>query len=378
MRKKILIYSTSDRGHHLEYIHHLHEAAVKDIQREYIFAVPLGIKEKGKMLQWTDASHVGFRYLLDEECISGNGWKANFSRVKMIKRLCMEFHPTDFFLITLMAMMPFLAILNIGNIKFSGIVYNIYLYDWKQMSMLTKIKNIFIYGLLTKLAKFKRIFILNDSTAVAVLNKVWHTGKFVYLPDPIAIPNMGDNYQKPDELPEKGQKTIFLHAGGMDDRKGTLEIFEMMSNLTAEQKEKTCFVFAGSIAEHIRTKFFEEYERLKQECNIVLYYGFCDYDLLISLCWYSSYLLLPYKNTSMSSGIIAYGANCGTPVIVPNRGLLGKLVKRFKLGICLKGEFNDTFLCQLDSLCANNLKTVSGYIRKHTISDFTDTIIDSI
>lgn len=35
----ILIFDSEISGHHLEYIHHLHDAAVIDTQNQYIFIV---------------------------------------------------------------------------------------------------------------------------------------------------------------------------------------------------------------------------------------------------------------------------------------------------------------------------------------------------
>ena len=377
MCKKILIYTTSDNGHHLEYIHHLHEsAAVASNQRAFVFVVPIGMKEKGRMLHWTEASHISFRYLSEDECNPGNGWKGNYKRAVAVLKIVKELRPDDVVFITLMAFMPFLALLPSYGVKYSGIIYSIYLYHREGMSWMTKAKNSFVYYLLGHLKRFSRIFILNDEDSTCELNRMWKTQKFVYLPDPVAIPDIKDSLKRPEQLPDKNEKTIFLHAGGMDERKGTMTIFDIISRLSTEQKEKMCFVFAGVVTQSIRDIFYSEYTRLKDECEIIVFDEFCSFELLTALCKYSSYLLLPYKNTTMSSGVIAYGAYCNTPVIVPNSGLLGKLVRHYQMGICIDGDnFEKSFLDKVNDLCSNRNPSNSDYVITHSVESFSRVIL---
>lgn len=375
-RKRIIVFDTSDKGHHLEYIHHLHDFCVSDLMNDYIFAVPFTIKDKGKILQWRESSHISYHYLTDEECNPSEGWKGNITRAIVLRKLCKEHTPSDVLLISIMAFMPFLGILPFGNVRFSGIVYSFYLYQWSQMTILNRIKNLIIYTLFSKLRRFKRILILNDSASAIALNKIWKTTKFKYLPDPVAIRINPNVLNKPDFLPDKNNKTIFLHAGGFSDRKGTIQLFDIISKLSVDQKKDVCFVFAGIVTESIRQPFYDYYERLKNESEILVYDMFCSFELLTALCKYSSYMILPYKNTNMSSGIISYGAYCGTPVIVPNSGLLGKLVKRYKMGICLKGDFEESFLSIFDKLCEDCNSTNSNYVETHSIDSFTRVMLD--
>lgn len=375
--KKILIYDTSDNGHHIEYIHHLHEAAaVENGQRFFVFVVPIGMKEKGRMLHWSKVSHISFRYLSEDECNIGNGWTGNYNRAIAVRKIVKEEHPDEVVFITLMAFMPFLALLPSYGVKYSGIIYSIYLYHRIGMSWMTKAKNSFVYYLLSHLDRFRHIYILNDDESRNELNKMWKTQKFVYLPDPVAIPDIKESLTRPEQLPDRKTKTIFLHAGGMDERKGTMTIFDIISRLSSEQKKKVCFVFAGVVTQSIRDKFYSEYTRLKDECEIIVFDEFCSFELLTALCKYSSYLLLPYKNTTMSSGVIAYGAYCNTPVIVPNSGLLGKLVRHYQMGICIEGKiFEKNFLDRVDDLCTDWKPSKSDYVVTHSVKSFTQVIL---
>lgn len=79
-------------------------------------------------------------------------------------------------------------------------------------------------------------------------------------------------------------------------------------------------------------------------------------------------MLTPYRNTSQSSGAIGYAAQYGKPVIGPLKGLLGYLIKHYRLGY------------QVDEVCANgiytaisNFKRISvpdEYVKDNQLSDF--------
>ena len=63
MNRKILVIDNSDNGHHLEYIHHLYEAATKiDDGTQYVFAVPETFSQRGKLLKWSNSPNVSFYY----------------------------------------------------------------------------------------------------------------------------------------------------------------------------------------------------------------------------------------------------------------------------------------------------------------------------
>ena len=375
MNRKILVIDNSDNGHHLEYIHHLYEAATKiDDGTQYVFAVPETFSQRGKLLKWSNSPNVSFYYLSSAKCKVGIGLMSNIKRSLVARDVIKEIKPSDVVFITLMAYVPFISFFIPRNVKVSGIIYKVYLYSWRDSKWLSRLKQVICYSMMSKLSHYRNLFVLNDDSSTRILNRIWKTEKFKYLPDPLAIDVKLENLTRPSDLPQEGSKTIFLHAGGMDYRKGTMMVFEIISRLSQEQREKMCFVFAGTVKDTLREKFYDAYNKLKNNCEIIVYDEFCSYELLASLCKYSDYLLLPYKNTDMSSGIIAYGAYCGTPVIVPNGGLLGKLVKRHKMGIGIKDNFVDSFLLQVDELCKDHQLSHSDYVETHTINAFTNVL----
>ena len=375
--RKILILDTSCAGHHLEYIHHLYEAATLiDDGTKYVFAVPETFLQKGKLLNWSDSSNVSFYYLSSEECESGNGFFSNIKRSRIVRDAVMRVKPSDVVFITLMAFVPFISLFIPRKVKISGIIYKVYLYHWRDAKWLIRLKQLICYSMMSRMKQYRNLYVLNDATSSKILNRVWQTDKFKYLPDPLAIDAKLENLTRPANLPHEGSKTIFLHAGGMDMRKGTMTVFNIISRLSNEQRKKMCFVFAGVVTDALKEKFYEAYSRRKDDCEIIIYDEFCSYEFLASLCKYSNYLLLPYKNTDMSSGIIAYGAYCGTPVIVPDSGLLGKLVRHHKIGVGIKGDFVESFLMMADELCKKSQPSKSNYIETHSTEAFTSIMLE--
>ena len=50
----------------------------------------------------------------------------------------------------------------------------------------------------------------------------------------------------------------------------------------------------------------------------------------------ADYILIPYKNTAQSSGVISYASQFCVPVIGPAEGLLGNLIRKFDMGLCIE------------------------------------------
>ena len=135
------------------------------------------------------------------------------------------------------------------------------------------------------------------------------------------------------ELGIGDDERLLLHFGAMAHRKGTLRIVESLAHLNDEQRARYRFRFVGRVGEDIRTAFYEAIEAQKGRVRVEVEEGFCSYDRLASLCAASDLLLMPYLETAQSSGVIGYGSQFGVPVVASDEGLIGKLVRRYRLGI---------------------------------------------
>ena len=346
--KIVLIFEPQISGHHLEYIHHIHTGATKCPKTKFIFAVPERFTSVKDKFSWIEADNITI------ELLDNNALNNKLKIIRLLFRLYKKFKPQEVFFITLMWLMPFLALFSFAKVKLSGIIYNIYLYNWKTSSILGKAKNALLYSLFTYCRCFKHIFILNDNSAVAVLNKVWHTNKYIYLPDPFVPIDCDQVRNLRSELNINDKKIVYLHFGAMSERKGTLDIFNMVENTPSNELDKYCIIFAGKVGNDIKQQFYAYYEKWKNKIQIIIEDDFVDYERIGSYLITCDAVLLPYKYVNVSSGVIGYCAQFNKPAIATNKGLIGKLVRKNKLGRvinCFKSlsyapiKINDNYYC---------------------------------
>lgn len=379
--RKTLIFDTSIDGHHLEYIHHLYEAKENE-GTELVFCIPQAFEKVKENFQWSDKANINYHFLDDEQCKSIQRLgrvKYAIATSKLLLKVCKEEQPDKVFLISILQLLPFLPLFFIGRKeKISGILYKIYLYSWKQYSLVEKIYESLRFLSVRLSANIKHIFVLNDEAAARRMNIVWRCAKFIPLPDPFQSKSGNTVFEKP-LLPSN--KIKVLHFGGMARRKGTIEIIKAIQILCADGKvQRYQFVFAGKINSDIRDEFYEYYYRLKEKCDILVMDRFCSYDELDELCRECDIILAPYQNVHSSSGVIAYAAKFHKPVIVPDDGLLGKLVRKYKLGLAVN-NLNSAKIYELlasDINIQTNVLLEDKYIANNSIDNFTNSIFSHI
>ena len=361
---KTLIFEPNLNGHHLEYLHHIYSRASVEHENQFIFAVPESFHNLRDKFDWNKAENIYFIYLSENKL--QNKLKTNIELLKII----LKHQPENTFLISLIWYMPFIVFLLFLGTKISGIIYNIYLYEWKYSNWKTKVKNTILYTLLSKCPNISNLFILNDSSSVCVLNKIWKTRRFKYLPDPFVSINTNKSHFLRRELGIGNNKTIFLHFGAMSARKGTLQIFNMIENTNVHTLENICVIFAGKVGKDIKEQFYNKYNLLKDKVKIIIDDEFIDYERIGSYLLTCDYVLLPYTYTSLSSGVIGYCAQFNKPAIGPNRGLLGKLIRKNRLGLVLdRFESFDNLHCQYKE---------NEYCKKRSVDVFTNIIFNNL
>lgn len=380
-RNKILIYNDILSGHNLEYIHHLHEGACENKGIDFIFAVPNKFKDVKDKLIWKESANVKFHFLSDHDIkLTGNLVMQSYKKSRIVRKIALKYSVDEVFFIVLMGFLPVISFFLPHKIKISGIIYLIYLYRWKSSPLILKIFDCLKYLILSKGRNFKNIFILNDKSAPVYLNKKFKTTKFVYLPDPyLAIDkNKVFNIRKMKNIPN--ENIVYLHFGALASQKGTLEILNAIEILNSSDLRDKCFIFAGKINKDIKDEFYKKYNKLKDKVQLIVFDEFCEYSFFGSLCLSSDYILLPYKRTSQSSGIIGYGAQFNIPVIVPNSGLLGKMVRKNNLGYLIETGTDEKIADFIKNKSAKNYykNNETCYINEHNTSQFIQSVFSKL
>ncbi|MDA3779626.1 MAG: glycosyltransferase, partial [Bacteroidales bacterium] len=250
---------------------------------------------------------------------------------------------------------------------------------WKEVSILKKMQDALKYFLFVKMRVFNKIFILNDSASAKYLNKKFNTNKFKFLPDPYVPIGNSDLHNVRNELNIPENKNVYLHFGDLSPQKGTLEILNAIELLSITELDNLCFIFAGRVNKDIKKEFYLKLKTQKKRTHILFFEGFFDYSFLASLCLSCDYMLLPYKRTSQSSGLIGYAAQFNKPVIAPYEKLLGKLIRKYNLGIMIK-NLNPLSLASTIKDSNKNLNWVnnSNYIEINNVTNFSNAIFNEL
>lgn len=331
--QNFLIFDKNITGHNLEYIHHLYIEASKDKQRRFVFAVPKEFEDIKNKLEWPDADNTKFHFLSNINHRHKQQIFSFFSDIKTLNQLIKKYGIHKILFINWIS--PFVFLFINQSVRISGINYNIYLYGWHKKSIIEKIKTTIKNIVFIQSRVVENILILNDRASTRYLNCLFHTNKFKLLPDPFFLPKYTPKNIR-TELGISKSKKIFLLFGTLSERKGTLEVIQSISILTQKEKEQYHFIFAGRINANVKNEFYNIYNKIKNKSPITLFDEFCSYELLNDLCFTCDIILVPYKQTAMSSGVIGYAAHYKKPIIGAKDGLIGKLIKHYQLGTLLE------------------------------------------
>lgn len=376
-----LIYFTDIKGHNLEYAHHLHEICEQNACNEYIFVFPFEYETIKERFSWKTRGNITY-YILDELIVNKYRHASNFvsyslNICKLLTKLIKRFNPDKVFVPTIIEVTPLLPFLVKRDIQVEGILYRLYFYENNKNTLFRKFADYLKFQILVKSPIFTKIYILNDRSSTKSLNERYNCKKFSFLPDPFIpiVPNKNVDIYETFNINK--DKQIILHMGAMNRTKGTIDCLKAIACLQ-DISQKYVFVFAGKIGEDIREEFYQLFNQLKLSFDIVVIDEFCEYSLLGSLCEKSSLILIPYKRTSQSSGIIGYAAQFGVPVLAPSTGLLGDLVKKYKLGLLMRTDgFEGIKLGILDFNQKEVEKPSNQYCSENTIDEFKKALIGS-
>lgn len=379
----ILIFTNDIGGHHLEYIHHMHDVASKDPNNNYIFLIPNGFSEISHNYDWPDSNNVKF-VLFDNSFLGGvnkcirSQLLYSLKITKFINDYIKKYSVQKIFVNTLIDFIFAAPFLLSKRASLSGIIYKIYLRD-PNISKLRSFAEDIVFYIASKSSVFKSIFILNDKDSTLKLNKKFNSNKFVDIIDPYTPLLLNKNYHFRIKYNISYDKKLFVVLGALNTNKGVIEVLDSILLLSPIDKEKFYFVFAGKVSDDIRDKFYKKYYECKKHASILLFDEFCTYGLFANICHECDAILLPYKRVAQSSGMVGYAAQFDKPVIAPSKGLIGDIVSQYKMGL------------QLDQLTPESLRDAylefiqkdikvdgNSYCKGHSIEEFKKIIKDNI
>lgn len=192
----------------------------------------------------------------------------------------------------------------------------------------------FVLSLLLGNSHLKNLFSL-DYFAVDQIKKLNPRSNPIYLPDPVKIYNESDSKlaEIKKNLAIQPGRTTFLMFGVPQKRKGIYELLDAISLLSPELCQKFCLLLVGPIASEslVQTRLKELSETLPIQISIRD--EFVPDREIQSYFQVSDVILAPYQRHIGMSAILVRAAAADKPVLSTNYGLMGEIVKRYKLGL---------------------------------------------
>lgn len=332
-KKRILIPKFNFGGHYLEYLTHIYTYAKQDSLNNYVFALSEEYKnhfctEKNIIVVFM--SEDSLKYYRKAKGIYMRDLFENI----LIRQLVKKYNPTDVIHITLIDIIRFLPVFVIKGVNYSGILYYVYLYNWKYLSIFRKCQEAFMCRMLAHCQEVKAVFVCNDEFAGRLMNRIHKTTKFIHIPDPY-VPIEKD-IEQIEELNEYKDKDIYIHFGALGKNKGTIEILKAIEILDNEVSKRCVFVFAGRVNPIIKTEFDERIKTCREKTTIIVHDEFCSFVYLAYICSKANYILMPYQRTFQSSGLFGYASQYGVPVVGSGKCLHGRLIRKYRLGFTLE------------------------------------------
>ncbi|MDZ7760079.1 MAG: hypothetical protein U5L00_07480 [Desulfovermiculus sp.] len=270
-----------------------------------------------------------------------------------------------------------------GNIR--GILFNPLGRSGKLLNdfLLSPRKKIQISWMLRN-EKIDRIFLLNDKEKAIELNDHYRKKKlFNSLPDPVLpLPSPQVDPANATEDEEDG-RIKFLLFGALSERKGIFTVLDALQVLPPSVSSHIEVIFAGKLGKKNRESFICQLKHIKEnnsELELILIDHFLTNAETAKLFIRADFILAPYIGSEASSGIIGHAAFYKKPVIGPGRGLIGKLIKDYNLGLTIE-PMNEEQLCSAIVKASNreiklNTEGMELFVKERQPDEFAKFLTD--
>lgn len=364
---KFLIFEPSINGHHLEYVTHMMNYAMT-CKSEDNFCFVLNEKYRNNLYSgYVNKDNIKVFYISDNYSVimqNSNILVRSYKLTICLKKYIKEHKPDRVILPYLPPLIPLLPLFVYKKNLFRGIIFKTpsKIGDRLKLSILDSILYKFIY----KFKCFEIIWVVNNKYIVTLLNEQLNTKVFSVLPDPInVINNLNTNIINKYK---HSNRIILFHGGGMDKSKGTIDFINALKLLPVSVHKNYIIIFGGKMQNSDEKQILYDFIEDFPSYNIIYDDNFLTYEDLCTYISISDYVVIPYKRTEQSSGILGYSALYGIPVIGPKKGLLGKLIVDNKLGYVLDNITPDSLAAVILSL-KKDKKSVNDSVTEKYVSD---------
>ncbi len=184
----------------------------------------------------------------------------------------------------------------------------------------------------------KTLFCL-DPFAVEHINKFNSQPKAVYLPDPVQIYNYTESQVEKlgTDLDIASGRRIFLLFGALGARKGIYQLLEAIRMLSPTFAQKFCLLLIGPVGIEEKELFHGQITEISQflPVQIICRHEFVTDQEIQPYFQIADVILAPYQRHIGMSAILVRAAAAQKPVLASDFGLMGEIVRRYKLGLAV-------------------------------------------
>ena len=329
-RTSVLVFEPLSGGHRWNFLAWLLEGirSEKDSPVDFVFVIP-------ESFIGADVTGVRYDPVSDTEsaAIAADSWfKKRWRLWRLFRAKIREHNPDHILLMDLTQLEWALVLANCGR-PLSAIDF-VQVPEipgtWKRQTKYLKL------WLLLMRNRFCNLFLLNGSRSARILNcRFRKRCRFHAVPDPVWPVR-----EIPRPRPGGGDGRIrFLYFGSISNRKGFDVLAEALCRLPPEDARNVELVIRGKPQhpEQYR-ETLRRLEALDTGLNLDVHAGHLSEEDLRRCFQEADVVLLPYRRPEYSSGVLAIAAREMRPVLGPAKGLLGRLIRTYRLGACVEME----------------------------------------
>ena len=218
----------------------------------------------------------------------------------------------------------------------------------------------------------RAVFVLNDVAGVEQLNQVTGFPRvFRYLPDPVE-----QRSSAPEDVRERfglpADRELLLFIGGVQRRKNILTILQSLKLLPEAVRERVGFLILGLCRD---SELLEDIKRQQHDTGgvpAVFHNDFVSDSVFDAALQTAALTYTVYTDFYCSSGIVGQAAKHGTPLLATARGVIGDMVRQYRLGETLDEVTPVTVAaatCRLLNYPTTQMDS-ERFLREHTPQQF--------
>lgn len=392
---KIMLFELDTRGHHPGYVQHLVKywceqklpghldvLVSQKFMQQHFNIVDIGLRCPQKTIKFVAITPEEEAMLFDsaklENSFTGRIQRA-FQEWDLLRKYAVALGTTHCLIMYLDTILLRLALGTRFPCSFYGIYFrpifhykNFANYVPHRRERIWQLRDKVCLSRLLSYVNFKTLFCL-DPFAVEHINKYYNYSRSVYLPDPVQIYTYTES--QVEELKtnleiDSGRK-VFILFGVLGRRKGIYQLLDAVQILPPNLAHKFCILLIGPIGleekELLQTRIAEISQSLPVQ--IICRHEFVTDQEIQPYFQIADVVLAPYQRHIGMSAILVRAAAAQKPVLVSDFGLMGEMVRRYKLGLAVDSTVPSEITKGFERFMLESSETLCDYIKMKQFAD---------